>query len=146
MFGFGLEHPRVPQIDLNLLFQIIILAIILVSLLYKKNGKIKLHGTTMGIAVVIHVISYVLVMGPSFFQSFTFFSTETGITGVQTAWLHALPGAIALMLGVFLVAIWVVKPSNVAPCYKRKRIMDVTIITWIISLIFGIATYILFYA
>ena len=100
----------------------------------------------MGIAVVLHVLSLIVMMGPSFFQSFEFYSGKIGILGVQTAWMHAIPGGIAIFLGVFLVAVWAVKPSNTAPCYKRKRIMDVTLILWLISLVFGIATYVLFYA
>jgi uncharacterized membrane protein YozB (DUF420 family) len=145
ILGIGLGHPRFLHIDLNLLIQIITLIIILVSLFYKKKGKIKLHGTTMGIAIVLHVLSFVLVMGPSLYQSFEFFASETGILGVQTTWLHAVPGAIALLLGIFLVAKWAIQPSNVNACYKRKRIMDVTLVLWLVSLAFGIATYVLFY-
>lgn len=145
MFGLGLEHPRFLQTDLNLLLQIVTLAIIFVSLYYKKNGKIKLHATTMGTALVIHVLSFILVMGPSFFQSFAFFTSETGILGVQTAWIHAIPGALVLFLGVYLVSVWAIKASDVSPCYKRKRIMDATIGLWLLSLLFGIMTYILFY-
>jgi uncharacterized membrane protein YozB (DUF420 family) len=100
----------------------------------------------MGIAVVLHVLSLIVVMAPSFFQSFEFYSGRIQILGVQTAWMHAIPGGIAIFLGVLLVALWAVKPSNTGPCYKRKRIMDATLILWLISLVFGIATYFLFYA
>jgi len=145
LLAIGLGHPRFLQTDLNLILQIIILAIIFVSLFYKRKTNFKVHGATMGIAVILQIIAFILVMGPTFFNNFDFFSTSTSIAAVQTAWIHAVPGAIALLLGIYLVTRWAVKTSNVAGCYKRKRIMDVTIGLWIFSLLFGIATYVLIY-
>ena len=80
-------------------------------------------------------------MGSIFFEFLDFFSTETSLNYVQTIWIHAVPGAIALVLAIFLVVIWAVNPSNIKGCFKRKRIMDLTVILWIFSLIFGIVTY-----
>lgn len=131
--------------SLNMLTQILTIIIIFVSLYFKKKGKIKLHGTSMGIAVILHLLTFVLVMGPIFAQNFSFFSSEMGLPLVQTTWLHAIPGAIALILAVFLVVIWAVKASNIAGCYKRKRIMDITLLLWLFSLVFGIVTYVLIY-
>lgn len=145
MLAIGLGHPRFIHTDLNLVLQIIILAIIFVSLFYKRKTKFKAHGATMGLAVILQILAFILVMGPTFFNNIDFFSTETSIPAVQTAWIHAVPGTIALLLGIFLVARWAVKASNVAGCYKRKRIMDITIVLWIFSLVFGIVTYVLFY-
>ena len=144
--GLGLGHPRLLHTDLNLLIQIITLVIIFVSFYYKKKGKIKLHATIMGTAVVLHLLSFILIMGPSFVQSFTFYSSRLDFLGVQTAWIHAIPGSLALILGTYLVLVWAVKARDVASCYKRKRIMDATISLWLFSLLFGILTYILFYA
>ena len=145
LLALGLGHPRFLHTDLNLILQLITLAIIFVSLYYKRKQKIKRHGTTMGIAVVLHLLSFVLVMGPAFFTYFEFYSGSTSIGAVQTAWIHAVPGAIALVLGLILVAAWAVNSSNVKGCYKRKRIMDITLLLWVFSLIFGIITYALFY-
>ena len=128
-----------------MLLQIITLVIIFGSLFYKKKGKLKIYGITMGIATVLHVLSFVLVMCPALFNYFEFFSIQTGILAVQTAWVHAVPKAIVLLLGIFLVVKWAIQASNVAACYKRKRIMDVTLLLWVFSLAFGIATYALFY-
>ena len=89
--------------------------------------------------------SFILVMGPSFIQSFAFFSSGLDLLGVQTAWVHAIPGSFALILGAYLVSVWAVKARDVAPCYKKKRMMDATIALWLFSLLFGILTYILFY-
>jgi uncharacterized membrane protein YozB (DUF420 family) len=145
MLGIGLGHPRFLKNDLNLLIQILTLAIIFVSIYYKKKGKLKHHGATMGIAVILHILTVVSVMGPIFSQSFTFFSTQTGLALVQAVWLHAIPGAIAILLAILLIVMWAIQPSNTAACYKRKRIMDVTLVLWVFSLVFGIVTYALIY-
>lgn len=99
----------------------------------------------MGTAVVLHLFSFILVMGPSFVQS-GFFVSGLDFLGVQTAWAHIIPGSLALILGVYLIVVWAVKAKDVAPCYKRKKIMDATIALWLFSLLFGILTYFLFYA
>ena len=145
MLSIGLGHPRFLHTDLNLLTQLLTLAIIFVSLYYKRKGKLKRHGATMGVAVILHLLTFVLVMGPIFSEYFSFYSTAFGETLAQVTWLHVVPGAIALILAIFLVAIWAVDSSNVAGCYKRKRIMDVTLLLWMISLLFGITTYVLTY-
>jgi uncharacterized membrane protein YozB (DUF420 family) len=64
---------------------------------------------------------------------------------VQTLVIHAIPGVVAMILGIILVAAWAVNTTNIGGCIRRKRIMDVTIILWLLSLIFGIATYLLIY-
>ena len=145
MLSIGLGHPRFIHTDLNLLIQILTLVIIFVSLYYKKKGKLKHHGATMGFAVILHILTFVLVMGPIFSGQFSFFSTELGLALVQTTWIHAIPGTIAMILAVFLVIKWAINPSNTASCYKLKRVMDATLLLWVISLVFGIATYVLIY-
>lgn len=145
MLSIGLGHPRFLHTDLNLLTQILTVAVIFVSLYFKQKGKMKHHGALMGVAIVLHVLTFASVMGPIFFEYFSFYSTSFGDTLAQVTWIHAVPGAIALILGIFLVVIWAVNSSNVAGCYKRKRIMDVTLLLWLVSLVFGIATYVLTY-
>jgi uncharacterized membrane protein YozB (DUF420 family) len=145
MLNFGQGHPRLFNTDLNLLAQIITFLIIIVSLYYKRKGKIKHHGTSMTIAVILHLMTFILVMGPIFSQSFSFFSSETTLTVVQTIWLHAIPGIITLILAIYLVAIWVIKPSNITDCYKRRKYMDLTIVLWLFSLTFGILSYVFLY-
>jgi uncharacterized membrane protein YozB (DUF420 family) len=145
MLNIGLGHSRFIINDLNLLIQILTLAIIFVSLYYKRKGKMKNHGASMALAVFLHLLTFLIVMGPIFFEYFSYYSSSFGETLAQVTWLHAVPGAVALILGIFLVVIWAINTSNVAGCYKRKRIMDTTILLWMISLVFGIATYVLTY-
>lgn len=145
MLLIGIGHPILLNTTLNLVIQIITLAIIFVSLYFKMKNNYKMHGTTMGIAVILHALTFILIMGPIFFENFGFFSTKTSFNFVQTTWLHAVPGALTLILAIYLVLRWAINSSNVDGCFKRKRIMDLTIILWIFSLLFGIVTYALIY-
>lgn len=131
--------------DINLLIQIISFLLLLTGLAYKAKGKFKMHGSFMGLAVFLHLISFLLAMAPSFIGGFDFFTTDTSLAGVQTMWVHAIAGAVALILGIVLVVAWILQSSNVKACIKRKRLMDITALLWTISVIFGIATYLAFY-
>ena len=131
--------------DLNLIVQIIAFILVLAALVYKAKGKFKIHGSIMGVAVSLHFVTFIVAMGPSFVKSIDFFMTETSQLGVQTLWVHALTGVLSLVLGFFLFFAWITKASKIELCFRRKRIMDATIILWAVSLVFGIATYLIFY-
>jgi len=120
-------------------------AIILISLFYKNKNKFKIHGWLMGIAVILHVASFLAVMGPIFFGHFSAFVEYTAYPEIQTTWIHAVPGAIAMIMGIMLVGLWALNPSDSASCSRRKRLMDVTVLLWLISLVFGVVTYMLLY-
>jgi len=141
IFGTG----AVLQTDINLILQIVMFLIIVIGLVYKNKRKFKIHGGLMGIAVILHVLSFLLVMGRSFSEGYDFFTTATSELGVQTTWIHAVPGAIAMIMGIVLVGAWALRSSNIAACRRRKRLMDITVLLWLVSLIFGITTYIVFY-
>jgi len=131
--------------DLTLLIQIAAFVLLLGAMIYKTKNKFKIHGSIMGVALIVHFISFLIGMGPSFVQGFGFLATETMQLGVQTLWVHALSGALSLALGFFLVVAWISRTSEIKSCFRRKRLMDATILFWAISLIFGIATYMAFY-
>ena len=131
--------------DVNLLIQIISFLLILIGFGYKIKKKFKIHGYVMGVAIVLHLVFFVIAMLPSFSGGFEFFTTSTSLMGVQAMWIHAVPGTIALILGLFLVIAWLLRFSDIGACVKRKRLMDVTFFLWMLSLIFGIVTYFGFY-
>jgi uncharacterized membrane protein YozB (DUF420 family) len=142
IFGTG----ATLQADINLILQIVTLIMIFISLGYKSKNKFKIHGGLMGIAIILLLVSLFAVMFPSLSSNYEYLTTSTSELGVQTAWVHASLGIITLILGIFLVTAWALKTSNITACMRRKRIMDITVLFWIISLVFGIATYIAFYA
>lgn len=139
---FGTGAPFIT--DINLLIQIISFILLFIGFTFKLKKKFKIHGYIMGIAILLHLSFFIIAMLPSFSGHFNFYITSTSL-GVQAMWIHAVPGTIALILGLFLVIAWLLQVSNIAACFKRKRLMDVTFIFWIISLIFGILLYFNFY-
>jgi len=131
--------------DLTLLVQIVAFILLLSALVYKAKGKFKIHGSMMAVAILVHFISFLIAMGPSFIGGFDFLTTEPFQFGVQTLWVHAVTGAFSLTLGFFLIVAWVPKIPDIKSCFRRKRIMDATALLWTISLVFGITTYLAFY-
>ncbi len=131
--------------DLTLLIQIVAFILVLGAIAYSSKRKYKVHGSIMGAAVLLHFITFVASMGPSFVIFFTFFVAETFQSGVSAIWIHVFGGVISMILGFFLVLSWIRNVSSLKPCFRRKRIMYATLIFWAISLVFGIVAYILFY-
>ena len=131
--------------DINLILQIIIFLLLIIGLVYKNKRKFRVHGSIMGIAVILHVLTFLTVMVPPFFEGFNYFITATSDFRVQMTLAHAVPRAIAMILGIVLVEMWAIHPSNIATCSRRKRLMDITSVLWLVSLVFGIATYFAFY-
>jgi uncharacterized membrane protein YozB (DUF420 family) len=127
----------------NLIFQIIILAVLFVGFGLKQRGKFVAHGSTMLIAVVLSAVSFLLAMGPSFFSLSGFISEQpTHVLSVAVI-IHGILGAIAEILGIYLVVSWGLRKS-VQSC-QRKRIMRVTMVLWPIAVFLGILLYALLY-
>lgn len=131
--------------DLNFIMQIISFLLLLAGFRYKLKKKFKIHGFFMSYALFFHLIFFVIAMWPSFSAGFNFYINSTSMLGVQAMWIHAIPGLIVLVLGLYIVMAWFLRISNIAACFKRKRLMDIVITLWLISIIFGIVTYLDFY-
>ena len=142
----GIFSPNSALItDVNLMIQIVSFLIIAVAIGYKMKKKYRIHGMLMGIGVILHLVFFVVAMWPSFSGAFDFFTTSTSLLGVQTMWIHAIPGLITIILGLYVLVSWLLHVSNISRCFKNKRIMDVVLASWLISLVFGIVTYLYFY-
>lgn len=142
----GIFSPNSALItDVNLLIQIISFIIIAISIGYKLKKNFKVHGLLMGFGIFLHLVFFVIAMWPSFSGAFDFFTTSTYLLGVQAMWIHAIPGLVTLVLGLFVVVSWLLHVSDISSCFKKKRIMDLTLISWLTSLVFGIVLYIAFY-
>jgi len=131
--------------DVNLVIQIVTFILILLGFRYKIRKKFQNHGYIMGIAVFLHLVFFIIAMWPSFSGGFEFFTTSIFVIGVQAMWIHAVAGIISIIIGLFIVLKWLLHISDIARCFKRKRLMDITLIFWLTSLIFGIVTYLGFY-
>ena len=142
----GIFSPNSALItDVNLLFQIISFLIIVISMRYKLKKNFRVHGMLMGLGLILHLVFFVVGMWPSFSGAIDFFTTSTSLLGVQAMWIHAIPGLVTIVLGFYVLVSWFLHVSDISSCFRKKRIMAVILISWLVSLIFGIVTYLAFY-
>ena len=132
-------------IDVNFLIQLVTFFLVIIGILFKIKKKFTFHGFLMGIVVFIHLIFFAVAMWPSFSIGFEFFSTSITLLGVQAMWIHAIPGLFAMIFGLFIFLQWILRISDISKCFKRKRLMDFTLVLWFVSLFFGIIIYFGFY-
>ncbi|NIR86140.1 hypothetical protein GWO13_00670 [Candidatus Bathyarchaeota archaeon] len=131
---FGTEASLAS--DLNLLLQLVILAILIVGFKFgkEKTGKsLKRHGNMMAIVVVLNAIGIIFVMAPSFFNYLSTPVSELSTTGILSTSLHALFGGLAELFGIAFA-------FNKKP--KKIRLwMRLTMLFWIVSMILGFSLY-----
>ena len=131
--------------SISMTLQIAVLLILTGSLVLKTKKKYQQHGITMLIAVMLHTISILAVMIPTFVNGFAA-SGEIDFANllVIIAFLHAITGIIAELAGVGIMISWRFK-SSLRSCSSRKRLMRYTLILWMISLVLGVVLYLKFY-
>ncbi|MEJ2241065.1 MAG: hypothetical protein P8Y18_02845 [Candidatus Bathyarchaeota archaeon] len=133
-------------IDINLIFQVILILILVFAIVFKSKKEFKIHGELMGLALIFHILSFLIVMLPRFYTGFEYFTTSTSDMMVQIIWIHAVTGLIVIIFGIFIVGTWLIHPKNITTCFRKKRYMDIAATFWFISLLFGIITYMNFYS
>ena len=139
-----MDVPVILLSQANLVLEIVILMVLFAAFALKRKGKFLKHGGLMLVGVVLNILSFVIVMGPAFFslgQNGLF--DHPGRLYFVTL-LHAGLGGTALVLGVFLVASWHLQAST-QNCVRRKKIMRLTFVLWVLALILGILLYMLLY-
>ena len=130
----------------SLTIQFIVLFLLVYGYLLKRRLKFRQHGITMAVAVVLHLAMVFVIMIPSFvFAVFPEYIVRsplelTSIIGL----VHEVAGALAISLGVWLVASWRFR-RDFKGCFNKKKIMLGTMIIWVAALLFGIALYTIFY-
>jgi len=125
----------------SLVLQIVVLILLFGSLGLKGKKKFRQHGITMLIAVVLHTISILTVMIPSFgaITSGNFSAVVSAIT-----YVHGITGILAEVFGAWIVASWRLRTS-LQYCAPKKKLMRITLILWLTTLLVGILLYLHFY-
>jgi len=134
-----LGTPAPIASDINLVLQIIIVAILLVGFKYGKTktaSSLKTHGRIMTVVVVLNAASILLVMGPAFVLYFGAVLAEPSVIGFPLTLAHHTSGIIAEILGAVLVF---KKFGNV------RMWMRLTLILWLVSWVLGVYFYLRYY-
>ena len=126
---------------ISLGIQIVVLGLLISAVFLKSQKKYRQHGIVMLSAVVLHVISIMVVMVPSFGAFFSMSGTVNfADILVSVTLIHVSAGLIAAVLGFWLVGSWHLK-ADLQTCFRNKRIMDVTFVLWSLAIVLGIALY-----
>ncbi len=126
---------------ISLGIQIIVLSLLLAAIFLKSKKKYRQHGMVMLSAVTLHLISIIIVMVPSFGIFFSMTGTVNFADPLVIVTLvHVSSGLLAALFGIWLVSSWHLK-ADLQTCFRKKRVMDVTITLWSIAIVLGIILY-----
>jgi uncharacterized membrane protein YozB (DUF420 family) len=124
----------------SLSVQISVLFLLLGGYTFKRMKKFRQHGITMLTAVVLHSA---VIWTWMIWSLFSFFGSGSinfaDVTAVVTL-VHAFTGIVVELLGIWLVCSWRLR-ADMQTCFKKKRIMLVTLTLWLITLSLGIILY-----
>ena len=139
-----MDMPVILLSQANLILEIIILIVLFAAFALKRRGKFRKHGSMMLAGVVLNILSFAVVMGPAFLSlgQNGLFDHPNRLYFATLA--HAGLGGTALVLGIFLVASWHLQVST-QNCVRRKKIMLLTFMLWVLALILGILLFMLLY-
>ncbi len=124
---------------INLVLQIVILTILFGSLFLKQKRKYFMHGTTMLVAVLLNLASFLLVMLPSLLD-LEIIRTQLFHTVSLATFGHAGLGLITMILGIWLVISWHLQVST-QKCAKGKKLMRLTLMLWLLTVLLGFLLY-----
>lgn len=136
-----MSYNQIAQI--NLFFQMVILAVVLSGLVLKKFHKLLLHGRMMFLGAILNLISFLTVMGPSLL-SLGVSGTEQFSERSVIVLAHASTGSVALAVACLVTIRWRLK-SSIDDCVKRKPVMRLVAVLWPVALVLGVLLYMILY-
>jgi hypothetical protein len=131
--------------DINLIVQLVIVAVLLVGWVYGRDKKkIRLHGQLMVVAVVVNGAAIALVMVPSLVLGFGAITSNPLNTGSLISIAHSIVGTVAWLYGAYLGWVWGLRPATVE-CFKRKSLMMPVTYAWLAAAVLGVGFYAYYY-
>jgi hypothetical protein len=135
-----------PIGNIGLTLQVVILFLLILGLPFVRSKDSKKSATRHGyltlIAVILHSILIFAIMVPSLTTNFGELATLS-LLDLINVWSHAILGTVAEILGIILVAYWILKSPSKMACFRMKALMTPTFIIWAISLVNGTLIHIL---
>jgi len=124
---------------LSLVIELTVLGLLTLAYLYKRMKNYRRHGITMTSALALHLVT---IFGWMIWSLLSFFKGSVDYTNILVimAFMHVVLGIIAASLGVWLVGSWHLQ-TDVQKCFPRKRIMIVTITSWVTAIALGVVLY-----
>jgi hypothetical protein len=141
-FAHGVSGVPV-ETHVTMAVQLLILGLLLVALISWRRRRFSNHGQIMGLATVISLSSFAIVMLPAFTLAVADFIVDfqSGSLRAQVNLAHALTGTVAICLSVYVSGKWAWNRFRLGKgCYQRN-LMRATIGAWLIALFFGALVY-----
>ncbi len=106
-----------------------------------KNRNLIMHGFFSVLAIILNLATVLSVMIPVFVGSLVSISNLLLVQSV-IVWLHAIFGAVAIVLGLVIIFSWVTHPLGELGCSQMWQLMLPTFVVWAFVLVLGLAIHI----
>ena len=126
--------------QINLIVQSYWIGLIVTSFGFRKVGNYFMHGLVMAVVVIATVVGFsmVLLMTPPSSSSMgSYFASPLKIAEIVAHSVLSIP---AIAFGVWSVVIW--RPNSTTFPAKSRRIVQLTVILWILSYVAGVLGYV----
>jgi len=137
---FFYNYVGLNDAQINLIIQSYWVGLIVTSMGFRKAGNYFMHGVLMAVVVIATVVGFsmVLVMSPPSAGSMdSYFASPLKVAEIVAHSVLSIP---AIAFGVWSVAIW--RPNSATFPAKSRRIVQLTVILWVLSYVAGVLGYI----
>ncbi len=126
---------------ISLVFQLAVLVLLVAGFQLKKRFRFRLHGFTMLVALVMHIVAVGAIMIPAFVISLIPKTLEEplSLVGILSP-LHAALGSITIIIAGLIIGSWRFRKSTKF-CAPKRKLMRAAFILWLVSLSIGILFY-----
>lgn len=127
----------------NLAGQFILIGLIVLAIHYKNQGKLRLHGNLVLLAVLIQFGFIFMHMGPSLLGDVGRDIAANPVAIVPLlSYAHSIIAAITVLMASWLTIAWASGYRIPPYCYGKGRLMKIIYALWITSLALGIVLFI----
>lgn|GEM_PF-648055 len=130
----------------SLLIQISILAMLIYGYYLKRKLRFRRHGLVMAYAAILHLGFVLGIMIPSFALVVVphYIVATPLMLASMVGLIHGITGTATVVLAVWLVYAWRFR-KDFSGCFSRKKAMLPTLSLWLVTLMLGIALFVIFY-
>lgn len=128
---------------LSFIIQLVVLGMLIISFVFKRQKKFFEHGYLMLTSVILHLAMVFIIMIPSF-NSVIFI--ESGVPLIITLLnvVHGIPGVVAIVMSLWLLTSWRLRDS-LQYCAPKRKIMRATYISWLTAVVLGLIIHFIYY-
>ena len=132
--------------DLNLLFHIGIIVLVLTGFTFARRKKYHIHEKWMFSAIVLVAVSFFVWMAPSYAKNFNLVMSDFYAPGIIITNAHVILGIMTGILAVYIVARMKLDLPGKFKVKRVKRLMRTTFAFWILTFSFGVLFYVWYFA